>query len=87
VNKTLTYNLQGYFIFNGLTTFQYDGYYRNAIELLAHFNIIPMRKYEEYVALNCSLIDNVIKDRPNYNKEECLEFIFEINRVRMSVNF
>jgi hypothetical protein len=72
--QTTTFNLKGYMIFNGLTGFMHDGYYRNAIELLSHFNIIPIQHWLDYQALNCSLIDNVIKDRPSYNKPECLDY-------------
>lgn len=48
VNQAGSYNLKGYVIANGLTSFMHDGYYINAIENLAHFNHIPISMFEEY---------------------------------------
>lgn len=82
-----TFNLKGYVIANGLTNFIHDGYYTNAIELLAAYNHIPISVLHEFKSLGCKLIDSVIKDRPNVNKPECLKFVDLINRKRMHANF
>ncbi len=48
-----TYNLQGYIVLNGITDFNFDGFYPQTPELLREFNLIPHSLYDEYVKSGC----------------------------------
>lgn len=87
IEKKGTYNVMGYVMGNGLTSFMYDGYFRNAIENLAQFYHLPLQTLLDYQRKNCSIYDDILKDRKETDDPECLLYVATIKRMQGRVQF